>query len=198
MIRHGAGARCTRSPARRVPRLTVILRKAYGGAYITMNSKDLGADLTFAWPGAEIGVMGAAPAVGIIHRRDLAAAADPARVRERLAGAYAAQHLTRRAPQRASGYVDEVVEPAETRRAPDAGRSRAGNARAKGASHESGDRHRDRHRPCRVAASSAIGACARGALARGATVLRRSPDRRRHGVLGAHHDRIRRRLLRRR
>ena len=60
-----------------VPRVTVVLRKAYGGAYITMNSKDLGADLVFAWPDAEIGVMGAQPAVGIIHRRELAAAEDP-------------------------------------------------------------------------------------------------------------------------
>jgi hypothetical protein len=60
-----------------VPRITVILRKAFGGAFITMNSKDLGADYVFAWPQAEIGVMGAKPAVGIIHRRELAAAEDP-------------------------------------------------------------------------------------------------------------------------
>ncbi len=57
--------------------MTVILRKAFGGAFITMNSKDLGADYVFAWPQAEIGVMGAKPAVGIIHRRELAAAEDP-------------------------------------------------------------------------------------------------------------------------
>ena len=62
-----------------VPRVTVILRKAFGGAFITMNSKDLGADYVFAWPQAEIGVMGAKPAVGIIHRRELAAADDPER-----------------------------------------------------------------------------------------------------------------------
>jgi acetyl-CoA carboxylase carboxyltransferase component len=97
-----------------VPRVTVVLRKAYGGAYITMNSKDLGADLVFAWPGAEIGVMGAQPAVGIIHRRELEAAADPEGERAVLAAAYADEHLG--APVAASaGFVDEVIEPCETR-----------------------------------------------------------------------------------
>ena len=71
-----------------VPRVTVILRKAFGGAYITMNSKDLGADYVFAWPGAEIGVMGARPAVGIIHRREVASSEDPAATRDRLAEEY--------------------------------------------------------------------------------------------------------------
>jgi acetyl-CoA carboxylase carboxyltransferase component len=97
-----------------VPRLTVILRKAYGGAYITMNSKDLGAHLTFAWPGAEIGVMGAASAVGVLHRRDLAAAPDPDDLREHLAGDYARRHLAAGTAAR-EGFVDEVVTPAETR-----------------------------------------------------------------------------------
>jgi acetyl-CoA carboxylase carboxyltransferase component len=97
-----------------VPRITVILRKAYGGAYITMNSKDLGADLVFAWPGAEIGVMGAQPAVGIIHRRELAAVADPEAERARLAAAYAEEHLGAHVAA-AAGVVDEVIEPHETR-----------------------------------------------------------------------------------
>jgi acetyl-CoA carboxylase carboxyltransferase component len=97
-----------------VPRVTVVLRKAYGGAYITMNSKDLGADLVFAWPNAEIGVMGAQPAVGIIHRRELAAADDPAAERERLAAAYAEEHLGAHVAA-AGGFVDEVIEPCETR-----------------------------------------------------------------------------------
>ena len=79
-----------------MPRLTVVLRKAYGGAFITMNSKDLGADLVFAWPGAEIGIMGAEPAVGIIHRRELAAAADPGAPRG------AADAYAERAPRGAS------------------------------------------------------------------------------------------------
>jgi acetyl-CoA carboxylase carboxyltransferase component len=97
-----------------VPRLTVVLRKAYGGAYITMNSKDLGADLVFAWPGAEIGVMGAHSAAGIIHRRDWQNAADPIAAREQLAGAYAREHLGAAAAA-AGGFVDEVIEPRQTR-----------------------------------------------------------------------------------
>ena len=97
-----------------VPRVTVVLRKAFGGAFITMNSKDLGADYVFAWPDAEIGVMGAKPAVGIIHRRELAAADDPDSERERLARQYAHQQLR---PQVAasSGYVDELISPSDTR-----------------------------------------------------------------------------------
>lgn len=98
-----------------VPRVTVVLRKAYGGAFITMNSKDLGADLVFAWSGAEIGVMGAQPAVGIIHRRELAAAEDPVAERERLAAAYAEEHLGAHVAA-ANGFVDEVIEPCDTRR----------------------------------------------------------------------------------
>jgi len=98
-----------------VPRVTVVLRKAYGGAFITMNSKDLGADLVFAWPQAEIGVMGAQPAVGIIHRRELAAASDPVAERERLAAAYAEEHLGADVAA-AAGFVDEVIAPHETRR----------------------------------------------------------------------------------
>ena len=81
-----------------VPRVTVIVRKAFGGAFITMNSKDLGADYVFAWPQAEIGVMGAKPAVGIIHRRELAAADDPAAAREALAQRYADRTCARRWP----------------------------------------------------------------------------------------------------
>ena len=97
-----------------VPRLTVILRKSFGGAFITMNSKDLGADYVFAWPQAEIGVMGAKPAVGIIHRRELAASEDPEAAREELAERYAEEHLR---PQvaAASGHIDELIEPEQTR-----------------------------------------------------------------------------------
>ena len=64
-----------------VPRIQVILRKAYGGAYIVMDSKSIGADLSFAWPGNEIAVMGAAAAANVIFRREIAAATDPARRR---------------------------------------------------------------------------------------------------------------------
>jgi acetyl-CoA carboxylase carboxyltransferase component len=97
-----------------VPRVTVILRKAFGGAFITMNSKDLGADYVFAWPDAQIGVMGAKPAVGIIRRRELAAAPDPESARERFASEYA--HAQLRAEVAATaGYVDELIAPAQTR-----------------------------------------------------------------------------------
>ena len=76
VIRHGASLLRAFAGAR-VPKLTVVLRKAYGGAVITMNSKDLGADLVFAWPRAEIGIMAARQAVGIVHRRELEAAERP-------------------------------------------------------------------------------------------------------------------------
>jgi acetyl-CoA carboxylase carboxyltransferase component len=97
-----------------VPRVTVILRKAFGGAFITMNSKDLGADCVYAWPQAEMGVMGAKPAVGIVHRRELAAAPDPDAARDRLAADYAHNHLRSEVAVRA-GYVDELITPMETR-----------------------------------------------------------------------------------
>jgi len=97
-----------------VPRITVVLRKAYGGAFIAMNSKDLGADLVFAWPRAEIGVMSAHSAIGIIHRRELASAVDPTVTREALAESYAREHLSAAAAA-AGGFVDEVIEPGETR-----------------------------------------------------------------------------------
>ena len=100
--------------AAKVPKLTVVLRKAYGGAFITMNSKDLGADLVFAWPDAEIGVMGAHSATGIINRRDWEAAPDPATRRQELAAAYASEHLGAAAAA-ADGFVDEVIEPRQTR-----------------------------------------------------------------------------------
>jgi acetyl-CoA carboxylase carboxyltransferase component len=113
VIRHGAKLLHAFAAAT-VPRFTVVLRKAFGGAYITMNSKDLGADLAFAWPGAEIGVMGAKQAVGVIRRRDIAAAEDPDAERERLADEYAEEHLgAERAA--AEGFVDEVIEPGDTR-----------------------------------------------------------------------------------
>ena len=113
MIRFGASLVHAFADAT-VPRVTVILRKAFGGAYITMNSKDLGADYVFAWPTAEIGVMGAHPAVGIIHRRELAAAEDPVATRDRLASHY--EHTQLR-PQvaAAAGHIDELIEPVATR-----------------------------------------------------------------------------------
>ena len=114
-----------------VPSVTVVLRKAYGGAFIAMNSKALGADYYFAWPGAELGVMGAGQAVGILHRRELAAAADPVGLREQLSADYAAQHLGAETAM-AEGFVDEVIAPS---RHPRPGRllpGRAGRADARG------------------------------------------------------------------
>jgi acetyl-CoA carboxylase carboxyltransferase component len=113
VIRHGASL-VRAFAAARVPKLTVVLRKSYGGAYITMNSRDLGADLVLAWPSAELGIMSARAAVGIVHRRDLNAAADPDAERTRLADAYAHEHLRAEAAA-AAGFVDEIVEPGDTR-----------------------------------------------------------------------------------
>jgi acetyl-CoA carboxylase carboxyltransferase component len=113
VIRHGAKLLRAFAGAT-VPRMTVVLRKAYGGAYITMNSKDLGAHLTYAWPGAELGVMAARQAVGIINRRDLARAEEPEGELTRLADRYSAEHLGADTAAR-SGFVDEVIAPADTR-----------------------------------------------------------------------------------
>jgi acetyl-CoA carboxylase carboxyltransferase component len=113
VIRHGASL-VRAFAAARVPKLTVVLRKSYGGAYITMNSRDLGADLVLAWPDAELGIMSAKAAVGIVHRRELRAASDPDAERDRLADAYADEHL-RAHTAAAEGFVDEIIEPAQTR-----------------------------------------------------------------------------------
>jgi acetyl-CoA carboxylase carboxyltransferase component len=109
VIRHGASLLRAFSVAT-TPRVTITLRQAYGGAHIVMNSRDLGADLTLAWPDAKIGVMGPRQAVEVVRRREIAAGADP----DALADAYAAEHLpVRVAAER--GYIDEIVEPTETR-----------------------------------------------------------------------------------
>jgi acetyl-CoA/propionyl-CoA carboxylase carboxyl transferase subunit len=101
-----------------VPRVTLVTRKTYGGAYIAMNSRSLGATRVFAWPGAEVAVMGASAAVGILHRKKLAAA--PAGEREALHAQLAEEHAriaggVGRALE--LGVVDELVSPAETRAA---------------------------------------------------------------------------------
>lgn len=114
VIRHGASLVRAFASAT-VPKLTVVLRKAYGGAFITMNSRDLGADLVLAWPDAELGIMAARAAVGIVHRRELRAAEDPERERDRLADAYAEEHLGAAAAA-ADGHIDEIVEPIDTRK----------------------------------------------------------------------------------
>ena len=113
VIRHGASL-LRAFAAARVPKFTLVLRKSYGGAYITMNSKDLGSDLVLAWPDAEMGIMAARAAVGIVNKRELRVAPDPEAERDRLAAAYAEQHL-RAQSAAADGFVDEIIEPAETR-----------------------------------------------------------------------------------
>lgn len=98
-----------------VPRVTVITRKAYGGAYDVMNSKHIGADLNFAWPGAEIAVMGAKGAAEIIFRNEIKNADNPEAVLKEKEDLYADKFAH---PYRAAarGYVDEVIKPEETRR----------------------------------------------------------------------------------
>jgi len=113
VIRHGASL-VRAFAAAKVPKLTVVLRKSYGGAYITMNSRDLGADLVLAWPSAELGIMAARAAVGIVNRRELRAAEDPEAERDRLAQAYAEEHLHAESAA-AAGFIDEIVDPVETR-----------------------------------------------------------------------------------
>ncbi|MDE3069482.1 MAG: acyl-CoA carboxylase subunit beta [Acidobacteriota bacterium] len=113
VIRHGAKLVHAFAEAT-VPSVTVILRKAFGGAFIAMNSKALGADYVFAWPSAELGVMGAEQAVGILNRREIAAADDPPTARQRLARSYAGEHLHVEVAS-ADGSVDEVIDPRETR-----------------------------------------------------------------------------------
>jgi acetyl-CoA carboxylase carboxyltransferase component len=114
IIRHGAKLLYAYAEAT-VPKLTVILRKAYGGAYDVMCSKHLGGDLNLAWPTAEIAVMGADGAVNILFRRELdAAGPERETIRAKLVGDYQAEFLN---PYLAAerGYIDDVIDPAETR-----------------------------------------------------------------------------------
>jgi acetyl-CoA carboxylase carboxyltransferase component len=114
VIRHGAKLVHAFAEAE-VPKVTVVLRKAFGGAFIAMNARDLGADYAFAWPQAQIGVMGAKQAVTIVNRRDIAAAEDKQAAREELAAAYTDQHLSASVAA-AEGFIDEVILPDDTRR----------------------------------------------------------------------------------
>jgi acetyl-CoA carboxylase carboxyltransferase component len=115
IIRHGAKLLYAYCDAT-VPRISVILRKAYGGAYIVMNSQSIGADLTFAWPTNEIAVMGAEGAANVIFRRQIAQAENPETTRARLVGEYKAELMH---PYYAAerGLVDDVIDPAGTRQA---------------------------------------------------------------------------------
>jgi acetyl-CoA carboxylase carboxyltransferase component len=113
IIRHGAKLLYTYCDAT-VPRVQVILRKAYGGAYIVMDSRSIGADLSFAWPINEVAVMGAEAAVGVIYRKELAAASNPEELRAKLIAEYKEELMHPYcAPER--GLVDDVIDPADTR-----------------------------------------------------------------------------------
>ena len=114
VIRHGAKVLYAYSEAT-VPKITVVLRKAYGGGYIAMNSKHLGADFVFSWPNAEIAVMGPEGAANIIFRKEIAAAKDPEKMRQEKMDEYKLKFAN---PYVAAGrgYIDAVISPKETRK----------------------------------------------------------------------------------
>jgi methylmalonyl-CoA decarboxylase subunit alpha len=113
IIRHGAKIIFAYVEAT-VPKVSVVTRKGYGGAYIVMGSKSLGADVHFAWPTAEIAVMGPDGAVSVLNRRELAAAADPEALRAELVARYRETYANPYYSAR-RGIVDNVIEPARTR-----------------------------------------------------------------------------------
>lgn len=113
IIRHGAKLLYAFSEAT-VPKINVIVRKAYGGAYIAMNSKHLGADIVFAWPSAEIAVMGPEGAANIIFKKDIANSDDPIAFREEKIREYR-EKFSNPYIAASRGYVDDVIEPAATR-----------------------------------------------------------------------------------
>ncbi len=113
IIRHGAKVLYAFSEAT-VPKITVVTRKAYGGAYVVMGSKYLGTDVTYAWPSAEIAVMGAEGAVNILFKRQIESAPDPVSERKRLVDDYRERFNNPYFAAR-EGYVDDIIEPKETR-----------------------------------------------------------------------------------
>jgi acetyl-CoA carboxylase carboxyltransferase component len=114
IIRHGAKLLYAYCEAT-VPRIQIITRKAYGGAYVVMDSKSIGSDLAFAWPSAELAVMGPQGAVEILYRRELQTAADPVARRVELVDEYI-ERFANPFVAAERGYVDDVIDPAETRR----------------------------------------------------------------------------------
>jgi acetyl-CoA carboxylase carboxyltransferase component len=114
IIRHGAKILYAYCEAT-VPRVQIITRKGYGGAYVVMNSKSIGADLAFAWPSAEIAVMGPAPAVNIIFRKEIDQADDPEARRQELVDEYT-ERLANPYAAAERGFVDDVIDPRDTRK----------------------------------------------------------------------------------
>jgi acetyl-CoA carboxylase carboxyltransferase component len=113
IIRHGAKLLYAYCEAT-VPKLTIITRKGYGGAYVVMSSKHIRGDISYAWPSAEIAVMGTEGAVNIIFRKEIAAAEDPEAERERLGEEYREQ-VAHPYVAASRGYIDDIIEPRETR-----------------------------------------------------------------------------------
>jgi len=113
IIRHGAKVLYAYSEAT-VPKISVITRKAYGGAYIVMSSKYLGTDVNYAWPSAEIAVLGAEGATNILFRKQIEAAEDPKAERARLTEDYR-QRFNNPYHAASAGFVDDIIEPQETR-----------------------------------------------------------------------------------
>ena len=113
IIRHGAKLLYAYTYAS-VPKITVILRKAYGGAYIVMNSKGIGGDFSFAWPTAEIAVMGPDGAIAILYRKELAESEDPVTLKKELTQKYR-EDVTNPYIADEKGFIDEVIDPAFTR-----------------------------------------------------------------------------------
>jgi acetyl-CoA carboxylase carboxyltransferase component len=114
IIRHGAKLLYAFCEAT-VPKVTVVTRKAYGGAYCVMNSKHIRADFNYAWPTAEVAVMGPEAAVGVIFRRDIERARDPEARRAALVADYT-DHFANPYVAAERGYLDDIIEPAKTRR----------------------------------------------------------------------------------
>lgn len=114
IIRHGAKLLFAYSEAT-VPKITIILRKAYGGAFIVMNSKFLGGDFSYAWPTAEIAVMGPDGAVAILYRKELAESKNPVELKKELVQKYR-DKIANPFIADESGYIDEVIDPADTRK----------------------------------------------------------------------------------
>ncbi|MFO7829873.1 MAG: acyl-CoA carboxylase subunit beta [Bacteroidales bacterium] len=114
IIKHGAKLLFAYSEAS-VPKITIILRKSYGGAFCVMNSKNLGGDYNFAWPTAEIAVMGPEGAVSILYKRELQKAENPKQLRKEFAAKYR-QEIANPYIADEKGYIDEVIDPADTRK----------------------------------------------------------------------------------
>ena len=113
IIKHGAKLLYAYSEAT-VPKLTITTRKSYGGAHIVMSSKYLGADIVYAWPTAEIAVMGPQGAINVIFRKDISTAEQPETLRERLIQDYKDKFANPKLPA-TLGYIDDIILPTETR-----------------------------------------------------------------------------------